>query len=1073
MKKNKDRQINVIWPYLRLYFAICAMLLSVGASAQNREVYGTVRDSTGNILTGVTVATKNEGSKTTSTDVNGKYIISMSEGKSILVFTMVGYDKQEIETKGKTMLDVVMIQSPDAKLDEVVVTGFGSTRKRTDMIGSITTIRPSDLKIPSSNLTQALQGRVAGIIGFQRSGEPGLDDADFYIRGIATFGTQNKPLILIDNIESTVDDLAILQTDDLESFSVMKDATATAIYGSRGANGVILVATKKGFEGPATVSVRIENSVSQPTQRVKLADPITYMKLHNEAILTRSPLQELVYSYDKIDNTGKPGSNPFVYPVTNWADELLKKTTMNQRVNANLSGGGQLARYYVSGAFTQDNGLLKSDDRNTFSSNARNRVFSLLSNITLNFKRSTLLIRLNGQFEQYHGPIPGGAGMFRNIMRSNQTLFPAFFPPDEKTAHLNHILFGNTRLSIKDDIPSSYNPYADLMRGYQQRNRSNMGAMLEFNHDFSNIVDGLKFRVMGNTTRESKFSIDRSYSPFYYDVGIYDNLTGKFTINPINPKDGKEFLGFNESTPEVFSIMYLESTLAYAKTLAEKHNLTGLLVYNMRDKLQTGIRLNGKAATIQTSLPFRNMGVSGKMTYTYDSRYFAEFNFGYNGSERFAKDKRYGFFPSVGAAWTISNEKFFEPLKKSITNLRVRGTYGIIGYDAIGDAFDRFFYLSEIDMRNAIRSYRFGSNFGEPTIEGISVLRYANENITWEKSYQKNLALELSLFNNYILNVDLYHSRRTNMLQFRTDIPSTMGLAAVPRDNIGEGVSKGVDINATMNNKYIGENFTLSAFGNFTLAKSKYTKFEEPDYDEPYRSKIGHSFKQEFGYIAERLFVDEADVLSSPRQTFGAYGAGDIKFRDVNGDGVITGKDQVPLGFPTTPEILYGAGFTLGYKGAHLSLFFQGATRQSFWINSGSGTTADDFGTAPFIGDKQLLQAYAENHWSESNRDIYALWPRFTADPSFGLGNNSVRNTWFMRDGTFLRLKQAEIDYNFTQSGRTGFLKRAHIKQLRIYANGSNLLAWSPFKLWDPEMAGSGLNYPLQRVFNFGILASF
>ncbi|WP_217700018.1 SusC/RagA family TonB-linked outer membrane protein [Sphingobacterium sp. CZ-UAM] len=1072
MKKRNQRSY-ASWPYVRLYLCLCLMLLSVTTFAQTREVYGTVQDSAGNILPGVTVSTKNESSKTTTTDVNGKYIITMSDSKSILVFSMVGYSKQEIDTKGSTMLNVVMKQSPDAKLDEVVVTGFGSTRKRTDMIGAITTVRPSELKVPSSNLTQALQGRIAGVIGFQRSGEPGLDDADFYIRGIATFGTQNKPLILIDNIESSVDDLAILQTDDLESFSVMKDATATAIYGSRGANGVILVATKKGYEGPATVSLRLENTISQPTKQIRLADPITYMKLHNEAILTRSPLQELVYSYDKIDNTGKPGANPFVYPMTNWREELLKRSTMNQRVNANLSGGGQLARYYVSGAFTQDNGLLKTDERNTFSSNARNRMVSLLSNITLNFKRSTLLIRLNGQFEQYSGPIPGGAGMYRNIMRSNQTLFPAFFEPDEKTAHLNHILFGNTRLSIKDELPSSYNPYADLMRGYQQKNRSNMGAMLEFNHDFSNIIDGLKFRVMGNTSRQSSFSIDRAYNPFYYDLGSYNAQTGKYSINAINPKTGTEFLNFNESVPEVFSIMYLESTLTYAKTIAEKHNLSGLLVYNMRDKLQTGIRLNGGPATIQTSLPFRNMGISGKMSYTYDSRYFAEFNFGYNGSERFAKAKRYGFFPSVGAAWTISNEKFFAPLKKSITNFRLRGTYGIIGYDAIGDAFDRFFYLSEIDMRSNSKSYRFGSNLDEPSILGIDVLRYANENITWEKSYQKNIALELGLFNNYIFNVDLYHNRRTNMLQTRTDIPSTMGLAATPRDNIGEGVSKGIDINATMNNKFIGENFTLSAFGNFTLAKSKYTKFEEPDYDESYRSKIGHSFKQEFGYIAERLFVDEADVASSPRQTFGAYGAGDIKFRDVNGDGIITGRDQVPLGFPTTPEILYGAGFTLGYKGAHLSLFFQGSARQSFWINAGAGLVPDNFGTAPFIGDKQLLQAYVDDHWSESNRNIYALWPRLTADASFGLGNNSVNNTWFMRDGSFIRLKQAEIDYNFTQNGSKGLLKRAHIKQLRIYANGSNLLVWSPFKLWDPEMAGSGLNYPLQRVFNMGILASF
>ncbi|MGV3762040.1 SusC/RagA family TonB-linked outer membrane protein [Parapedobacter sp.] len=1041
-------------------------MVSFRSIAQESEVHGTVTDTSAHVLSGVSVTVKGKTSLGTTTDLNGRYILSVPDN-SVLLFSMVGYESQEIAVKGNAEIDVTLTLA-NAAIDEVVVTGFGSTRKRTDMIGSITSVRPSDLKVPASNLTQALQGRVSGLIGFQRSGEPGRDDADFFIRGIATFGTQNKPLILIDNIESSVDDLSVLQTDDLESFSIMKDATATAIYGARGANGVILVETKKGKEGRARVSVRLENSISQPTHHIELADPVTYMKMHNEAILTREPLQELLYPYEKIDNTGQPGSNPLLFPVTDWRQEIIKPYTMNQRANVNINGGGQLATYYVSGAYTRDNGLLMVDERNNFNSNARNNTFSLLSNVTLNFsKQSKLLVRLNGTFEQYKGPIPGGAGMFRNIMRSNPVLFPAYYPADERTAHIRHIMFGNSRINAESNTPSKYNPYADLMRGYQQQNRSNMNAMLEYRHDFSNWIDGLLFRVMANTTREARFSIDRSAMPFYYDIGSYDRQTGDYLLLPINPDGGREFLDFTESTPEVTSVMHLESTLTYNKLLADKHNIGLFFVYMMRDKVGSGIRLGGRPATLQTSLPFRNIGVSGKATYTYDSRYFAEFNFGYNGTERFARNNRFGFFPSFGVAWTISNEPFFEPLKDAVTNLRVRGTYGIIGNDAIGDAFDRFFYLSEIDLRSSARGYRFGESFDNPTISGINTLRYANERITWERSYQKNLAFELGLFNTYTLNVDLYHFKRTNMLQTRGDLPSTMGLAAVTRDNIGEGESRGVDVQLNFN-KSINNKWFVAGFGNFTFAQSKYTKFEEPDYDEPYRSRIGYSFRQQWGYIAERLFVDDEDVLNSPTQSFGNYGAGDIKYRDVNDDGMISTRDMVPIGFPDVPEITYGAGASIGYKGLDVSVFFQGSARESFWINAGSEIASDNFGTAPFINDKQLLKAYADDYWSETNRNIYALWPRLTADGSYGLQNNSVRNTWFLRDASFIRLKQVEIGYDFNQR-QSGFFERLGFGEFRLYVSGSNLLVWAPFKMWDPEMAGDGLNYPLQRVFNIGV----
>jgi len=1010
---------------------------------QERSISGIVKDSTGNVLPGVSVTLKNRPSVGTATDLNGRYILEVPENV-ILVFKMTGFVSQEIATAGKLTIDVVLKEDL-TQIEEVVVGAFGSTQKRKDMIGSVTTVKPGDLKVPASNLTTALAGRVAGLIGFQRSAEPGFDNADFFVRGVATFGTQNNPLILIDNIEMTVTDLARLQVDDLESFQVMKDATATAIYGARGANGVILVTTKRGKEGSTRISARFENSLSAPTRNIELADPITYMRLHNEAINTRRPDLPPLYSGDKIDRTGQPGTDRNLYPMTNWRDELILPYTMNQRVNLNLGGGGQIATYYVSGSLNRDRGLLRVDPRNNFNSNSTQQNFGLLSNVEVNLtKTARLLIRLSGNFDEYTGPIPGGSGMFQQTMRANPVLFPAYYEPDASTAHIQHIMFGNA------DGGSWLNPYASLMQGYNQWTRSNMNAALEYNQDLSFLTEGLKFRVMGNTTREANYVISRSYNPFYYGLSFYDPNTGEYRIDVMNPTGGTEYLNFNEAPPSVFSIMYLESTLNYSRTFSDKHTLTGMLVYMMRNRLTSG------ANSLQLSLPFRNMGVSGRASYNYDSRYYAEFNFGYNGSERFAANNRFGFFPSTGVAWSIHNEKFF-PWKETLTNLRLRATYGLIGFDAIGSGADRFFYMSEVNMNDGNR----GASFGMPILTGlpgISISRYQNNNISWETSVQQNYALEIGIKNNLTINLEAYQTYRNNILMARASIPTTMGLAATVQDNLGQGRIRGIDANFNYN-KTFGSNLSLGLMGNFTFARSEYSIFEEPDYDEPYRSRIGYPYSQAWGYIAERLFIDDYDVENSPRQNFGAYGAGDIKYRDINGDGQITERDLVPIGLPTIPEIVYGFGFNGRYKAIDFGVFFQGLDRQSFWIDPRVGATA------PFINGTQLMQAYADNYWSEDNRNIYALWPRLTADSSLGLGNNSQTNTWFMRNGSFLRLKQVEIGYNISQT----FLQRFKMKGARIYVNGSNLFVWSAFKTWDPEMAGNGLAYPLQRIFNAAI----
>ncbi|MBE8721236.1 TonB-dependent receptor [Sphingobacterium pedocola] len=1014
-------------------------------AAVSREIKGTVSDTTG-YLPGVSIVVKGKPGIGTTSDVNGQYILDVPDEEDVLVFSRVGFISQEVSVKGKSTIDVTL-KASDNILDDVVVVAFG-TQKRTDMIGSVTSIKPSDLKVPSSNLTTALAGRAAGVIAYQRSGEPGADNADFFVRGVTTFGYKTTPLILIDGIELSTTDLARLQPDDIASFSIMKDATSTALYGARGANGVILVTTKQGAVGRASLSLRLENSISAPTQNIELADPITYMKMANESILTRDPLGQTLYSDDKIENTVN-GANPYIYPANDWREIMFKDYTNNQRVNLNVSGGGGVARYFVSGSFNRDNGIMKVDRRNNFNNNIDLKSYSLRSNITIDLTKTTeMLVRLSGTFDDYVGPIDGGADMYRKVMRSNPVLFPAYYPMDDDHQYVKHIMFGNFR---KGDVAGYINPYADMTKGYKDYQRSLMLAQLELKQDLKAFTEGLSFRVMMNTNRSSYFGISRFYNPFFYELSAYDRIADQYSIKPINENTATEYLGYREDNRDISSVFYMESMLNYNRTFGNKHNLSGLLVYIMRSNS------NANAADLQLSLPFRNLGLSGRTTYAYDNRYFAEFNFGYNGSERFHESKRFGFFPSFGVAWSVSNEKFFEPLKNTFTNLRLRATYGLIGNDAIGSPQDRFFYLSNVNMNNEDRAAIFGNGVTNHRLPGVSLSRYANSDITWETAAKRNIALELGLFNKVNIIAEYFEEYRKNILMTRASIPTTMGFAAPIMANVGEASGRGVDASVDYSHSF-ANGLWLSARGNFTYATGRYEVYEEPQYLESYRYRAGQQISQQYGYIAERLFTDDAEAENSPKQNFGEYGGGDIKYLDVNSDGQITSADMVPIGNPTTPQIVYGFGFSAGFKGFDASAFFQGLANESFWIDAAA--------TSPFNNETQVMQAYADSYWSEDKRDIYALWPRLSPNIN---NNNNQRSTWFMRDGSFLRLKQVEVGYTLPEKWST----RLYMSNLRIYVNGTNLLNLSSFDLWDPEMGGNGLGYPLQRVFNFGLNMKF
>ncbi|GAA5219884.1 TonB-dependent receptor [Membranihabitans marinus] len=1018
-------------------------------------ISGTIVDEDNIGLPGVTITVEGLSGGVIS-DIDGKYSIpAPSDG--ILKFSFIGMETQVVPVNAQRRIDIVMLSKLE-ELEGVTVVAFGKQKKES-VLASVTTINPSELRVPSSNLTTAMAGRMSGIISYQRSGEPGQDNAEFFIRGVTTFGYNRSPLILIDGIELSTDDLSRMHPDDIASFSIMKDATATSLYGARGANGVILVTTKSGVEGIARINVRFESSMSEPTQRIDFADPLTYMALHNEAIRTRDPLGILPYSQLKTEQTAL-GANPFVYPANDWFKETIKDRTFNNRINFNLSGGGKVARYYISASATKDNGALKVDQRNNFNSNIDLQKYIVRSNVDINLTESTVAtIRIHGTFDDYQGPINGGTQVYRNVARSNPVLFPAYYEPDEANQFRQHILYGNSGTG------RFMNPYADLTRGYKEYSNSLMLAQFQIEQDLGSLVEGLNLRGMANTYREAFFDITRTAVPFYYEINKYNSRTDSYSLKPLNSDQGREYLDYVPGNKTLLSNFYGEMAINYNRVFNDKHGVSGLLVGIARQSLFAP----DFDSDLQTSLPKRNVGVSGRFTYSYDNKYFSEFNFGYNGTERFSENERFGFFPSYGVGWLVSNEDFWEPLSPIVNKLKLRATFGLVGNDAIGREEDRFFYLSNVNLNNESRGYRWGTDglIYEP---GVSISRYANDLITWETAEKLNLGFELGLFNSITIIGDIFSEKRDNILMDRINL-STLGLQAQTRANVGAASSSGIDLSMDIEH-FFNNDYWVIARTNFTYARGVFDRFEEPNYQAtPWLSRLGAPITQQWGYIAERLFVDDEEVAQSPDQLFGSVvRGGDIKYRDINGDDKITGLDQVPIGYPTTPEIIYGFGFSAGYKNVDLSMFFQGSANSSFWIDPTfispfiDATYSDE--TKNWIGYNALIQDIADSYWSESNRDVYAFWPRLSDNQE---ANNVQRNTWFMQDGSFLRLKSIEAGFSLPRK----MVDRLKTKEIRFYLSGTNLLHWSKFKLWDPEMGGNGLDYPVQRVFNFGAQISF
>lgn len=1005
-----------------------------------KTVKGIVLDELGEPLAGATVQIK--GTTTGAiTDPDGKFSGLTTKASDVLQISFIGYLTQEIPVKEQTEF-TIKLKPNLQELEEVVVAAFSKQRKES-VVASIESVNPKELKVPSSNLTTALAGRVAGLISYQRSGEPGRDNAEFFIRGVTTFGYAQSPLILLDGFEVSANDLARVEPDNIEQFSILKDATAAALYGSKGANGVISVTTKQGREGAISVSFRHESKFSQPTRVPELADGITYMKLYNQAQFNDNPILSPRYSAQKIQNT-IAGINPNIYPNINWYDEMFKPSTYNQHYTLNASGGGKVVRYYMAASYDKDTGILKENRTNNFKNNISIDRFNLLAKVNMDLTRTTRMeVNMNSVFESFTGPVDSATDIFNSVMAGNPVEFPKFYEADEKYSYVKHILFGS------DPSKAITNPYAQMVRGYKDGFSNTITSQFSLEQDLDVITRGLTFRAKASIMSYGNYESKRSYDPYLYSVDTYNELTNTYILSQVH--EGGESLGNPATTRSANSTMYYEIGLNYTNTFKDKHAVGGVLLYTQEENKNTS-----GGETIQLTLPSRNQGVRGRVSYAYDSRYMMEASLTYNGSEKFHKSKRWGLFPAIGLGYNLSNETYWKPLEHIFPKFKLKYSWGRVGNDEIASAADRFFFLS--DITNSGNSYRWGENFTSD-YGGFSINRYANPEIQWEISEKQNMGIETNLFNFADVQVEYFTEYRSKIYMQRQNLPQTMGLSAGVYGNVGEVKSRGIDASLDIK-RNISKDFWITGRFNFTYARGEVVVAEEPQYKHAYRSKIGHPVNQWFGYVAERLFIDGADVANSPTQNLGSIPqAGDIKYKDINGDGKIDSDDQVAIGYPTTPEINYGFGLSVGYKNFDISTFFQGQDRVSFFINPSD--------IRPFAGYRNALKFIAEDHWSADNPVAQSFWPRLTAGDN---PNNMVQNsTWWIRNGSILRMKTLEVGYSLNNAT----LKRTPLRSCRIYLTGQNLLGFSKFDLWDPEMGGNGLGYPLQRVYSMGVHLTF
>lgn len=1019
---------------------------AVQQQSKKRTITGTVIDSDKEPIIGANIWLKNS-SIGTITDVNGHYSITIEGVGGALEFTYIGMKKFEVAVGDQKVINVTM--EPDTEvLDEVVVVGYGHQKKES-VVGAISTIDIAKLNVPGSSISSVLAGQLAGVVAMTRSGEPGKSSAaDFYIRGVSSFKGSTTPLVLVDGIERELD---LVDTDDIASFSILKDASASAVYGVRGANGVILITTKKGKEGKPQINVRAEAGMTSPTKMPKMLGSVEWAELYNEASGKQYYTPEVIEKY-------RNGSDPDLYPSVNWQDALFNDLASNQRVNLSITGGGDIVKYYVSGSFYNESSIFKSSKLYDYDPSINYKKFNFRANVDISVTPSTTLnVNMANIYENKMSPSGMGTDTWseNELWNYSMTISPNAFPVEYSDGTIS-----------APSTDSGYNPWNLLVHsGYREQFWNSSQSLIGLRQDF-----GALWKPLKGLTGNFKFSWDawntsiqrRSKQPTQYHATGRDEDGNLILGEPIRTGSGE--LDYGRKTDGTRTT-YMEASLNYERLFAEKHRVGALFLYN--HKIHNRTQDDDKFK----SLPYKNQGIAARGTYAFKDTYFAEFNMGYNGSENFARGHRFGFFPAGAIGWMVSNEKWFEPIIKTVDLLKLKASYGVVGNDDIGGS-RRWIYESTIVKTGDKKEYHYGADGNSAgSGQGIRIGDVENLEVSWEEAHKLNVGIEFSLFNAVKVQADYFHEKRKGIFLARAGLPAIVGITSTPYTNIGETVNQGFDGTIEYSQK-VGQVF-LTARGNLTYNRNKLLNNDEPDWEYKYQNRIGKPFGsggslQPFGLVALGLFESQEEIDNSPKQTFGEYRVGDLKYQDINGDGQIDEQDKIAIGYTNLPEIIYGFGATAQWKNWDVNIFFQGVGHTSFFL--GGSSLKSPFSSGNLERAAINTDVY-DKVWKTTNtpeQNLASIYPRMSVGGT--IKNNEEQSTWWLRNGRFLRLKNFEIGYTMPKA----LMGKTFIKTLRFYLSGNNLLTFSKFKLWDPEKGnGDGNGYPPNRVVTFGFNANF
>ncbi|EFI14988.1 outer membrane protein [Bacteroides sp. D22] len=1019
-----------------------------------RKISGRVTDIKGEPLIGVNVTVDGDANGSI-TNMDGLYEIFVTKKSVVLKFTYIGFKTSEIRTNASTNIYDVTLEEQVNELEETVIVGYGTQRKISN-IGAQSSMKMEDIKTPSASLTTTLAGRLAGVVAVQRTGEPGKDAADIWIRGISTPNT-SSPLVLVDGVERSFNDI---DPEDIESLTTLKDASATAVYGVRGANGVILIKTKPGKVGKPTVSADYYESFTRFTKMVDLADGITYMNAANEAM--RNDGIATKYTEDQIRNT-IAGKDPYLYPNVDWLKEIFNDWGHNRRVNVNVRGGSEKVAYYASVSYFNETGMTVTDKNiDTYDSKMKYSRYNFTTNLNIDVTPTTKVeIGAQGYLGEGNYPAISSADLYNAAMSISPVEYPKMF-----------FVNGEAFVPGTSTNNNFNNPYSQATRrGYDNLTKNQIYSNLRVTQDLDMLTKGLKLTAMYafDVYNEIHVHQDRAESTYnFLDTSVPYDMNGQPILQRIY--EGSNVLSYKQETSGNKKT-YLEASLNYDRTFNDDHRVSALFLFNQQSKL-----LYPKG-TLEDAIPYRMMGIAGRATYSWKDRYFAEFNIGYNGAENFSPKHRFGTFPAFGVGWVVSNEKFWQPLSKAVSFLKIRYTDGKVGNSEVSDR--RFMYLDQM-KENGDYGYKFGPNGTKWS--GYETVNMAVD-LIWEESRKQDLGIDLKLFNDDLSIVfDLFKERRENILLKREhSIPSFLGYnTSAPYGNIGIIENKGFD-GTIEYNKRINKDWVIALRGNVTFNKDKWIQGELPEQKYEWMNQYGHNINGVKGYVAEGLFtqaeiddmarwesLSDANKAITPKpfaSQFGTVKAGDIKYKDLNNDGQIDAYDQTYISRGDVPTTVYGFGFTIGWKDLSVGMMFQGVAGAERVLNGSS--------VNPFNGGGGSGNLYSNigDRWTEDNPDQNAFYPRLSyGSETTSNINNFQKSTWWVRNMNFLRLKTLQISYNLPKP----WVNKVHLKNAAVYVMGTNLFTLSRFKLWDPELnTDNGASYPNTTSYSVGINFTF